>query len=221
MAGIADAFDRVDPREPGFARIGRFLQNWALVEGTLRQAIGKALGLSRVQTVFVGVNLSFRDKINTLKTAIDVSHIYPEADKDRFKKLLDTISGHSPVRNMVAHDMFEVSEDGSKVSFFVIKAKGKFDLPDVTWDERKFREEYALLVSWCDAVHEIIGGLDTQALVKALLSPSGTAPDTPMGALFGLGSEALRNLPPEASQRSSPLPSSEETDPQTPQEPQT
>lgn len=228
MSSLADAFEdagAVPPRTRGFALVGEFLQWWSFMEAEIRAAIATALGLSRLQAVFVCANISLRDKINILKTAVSVSYI-PVADAASYKKLLDNIATHAAVRNMIAHDMFFPADDGKSVSFFVVKAKGKLEIPDVVWDRAKFRQEYETLRNWTQELTKLRQTLADAKVAEALtlrpmaaLSEMSNA-DQPMPSLFALAYGHPPTLPPEEPPQSNPAPSNEETSPQTPSEPE-
>jgi hypothetical protein len=219
MTGVADSFESFFPPNIGYALVGRFLQNWSFVEAGLRDAITKALGLSRLQGIWVCANISFRDKINILKTAIDVMPGHSATAKADMKKLLDNIAGHSPVRNMIAHDMFFPSADGRTVDFFVVKAKGKFEIPDEVWDVARFEQEYALLAGWATDLKGITTTLSHSRLAEAIMNRMANTGIATAG-LHGLSLPGSQTLPQSGSPDSDPSLSSDEKEHQSPPKPE-
>ncbi len=122
-------FRSLDPTVHSCALVGNFLALWANMEAKIRDAIAKALGLSDIQSAIVSANIQLRDKVHILRTAVDLSPIRPQSEVSRFKSVLQSILDYAPTRNMMAHDMFGPSEDGSGVEFMVVKAKGKLQFP--------------------------------------------------------------------------------------------
>lgn len=99
-------------------------------------------------------NLSFGDKLHVLRTIVDVS-AFPDAERARFSKRLCELAEYSKFRNMIAHESFgpdDTENDPAKqgVTFSVVKAKGKFSLPPVIWDQEKFRSEYKLVEEYAE-----------------------------------------------------------------------
>jgi hypothetical protein len=118
--------------------VGQFLQNWALMESRVDDAIGKAFGLDILQKSVVCSHLGFREKIFILKTAIHLSLVLTE-DKERFGTILDRLQNYSAKRNMIAHRLFFPTDDGERVAFVVTKARGPLSFPSVEWGNQQFQ----------------------------------------------------------------------------------
>lgn len=210
--------DSLHPSDRSYLLVGKFLQRWALMEAQLREAIGKALGLDTLQTVVACANISLRDKINILKTAVNMSVGLTNDEKAKYTKALNSIANYSPVRNMIAHDMFWPTEDGKGVQFFVIRAKGKFEIPDMQWDQKKFNEEYRAIDSFKGELAELVKRLGHAQLLEALASAMS---DEPSNLGFGrLRLQGLLNPPPPEPLSLGRNLSTPETGPQTPEEPE-
>jgi hypothetical protein len=120
------------------ALVGDFLQRWGNLESTLNYVMQTALQLSPLQGAVLSKNVQMRDKIHICKTVIDL-YLYGEAVVIH-KKALSDVSDFSLDRNMIAHDMFIPDPEGDGVEFYVIKAKGRFDIPKVAWSVADFEK---------------------------------------------------------------------------------
>ncbi len=201
-------FEALEPIMRSYALVGCFLRGWALLEGNIKQAIGKSLGLGTVQLAIVASNMQFRDKINTLRTAVDISRIQPDERKKHFKAVLQDIADYSHNRNMMAHDVFGPSPDGG-VDFLVIKARGSLQVPDTVWRVQDFIEAYRKIADWTAEVDSLADELDTAALVNALMQQM-SQPTTPEPG--GLGLLGLLFHPPQDAPDSSHHPVTPETE---------
>jgi hypothetical protein len=149
-------FQDLDPETRCFALVGQFLHAWSTMEKALHNAIGAALNIEATKLQILVANVRFRDKINILNTLIDIApFLTRDEDKAPLKKRLRALAEYSGVRNMVAHDPFQPSAPNDGVEFNPIKAKGKFELPNIIWDITKFQEEVAIINSYRDFI-EII-----------------------------------------------------------------
>lgn len=207
-------FASLDPETRAVALVGSFLQHWAIMEGAMRSAIEKALNLDSLQGTVVCANISLRDKINLLKTLVNMAFLPDEEGRARAIKLLEGIAGMSANRNMIAHDMFFAKEGG--VSFFVTKAKGKLSFPTVIWTEDDFQAEYAKLRVATAELDRLQHQLSNAELVKALMISRNRQPTN---ALFSLAYPPPQDLPLQGL-LGFPLPQSNPgKDAQTPEDP--
>jgi hypothetical protein len=87
------------------ALIGGFLQQWSNMEHTLHLGIAAATKLDPLMNTVICANLTIREKLNILRTLVDISAA-DEKTKQRFKKMLRDIGEYTPTRNMIAHDYF-------------------------------------------------------------------------------------------------------------------
>lgn len=74
-----------------FALVGAFLCQWSLMEREINQAIGKVLGLEFAQTAIVAANISLRDKIHILRTALTITTMADKDDRERFNQSLGRV----------------------------------------------------------------------------------------------------------------------------------
>jgi len=207
-------FNPLNPHTRCFALVGEFLYRWSVMESKIKEAITKSLGLNIVQGAIVTSNISLRDKIYILKTAVDLSEIKPKEEREKFKSVLQKVANYSPTRNMVAHDRFEPVKDKLGVRFGVIKAKGKLNIPHTEWSEDKFQEEFEKIEGFSREIDNLKSKLDRAALINALQSPKLSA--APKAGLFGPILGSFRAPPTPDNPDSDTDPSSPQTNPQTP-----
>ena len=106
------------------------------MEESLHNAIGTARSIETTKLQIFCANMRFRDKIHILKTLIDVATIFSKEEKIELMKSLRELADYSGTRNMIAHDAFRPNDEG--VEFLTVKAKGKFDLPKIVWNDDRF-----------------------------------------------------------------------------------
>jgi hypothetical protein len=63
----------------------------AFLEAELRNAIPKALGLDSLQALIVAGNIKLRDMIHIFRTAVEISGIHPEEERQRLKTILQRL----------------------------------------------------------------------------------------------------------------------------------
>jgi hypothetical protein len=220
--GFVMDFKSLDPNVRTLALVGSFLQTWAFLENSINTALGEALGLNRLQTLIVARNVQFTAKIHILKTAVWHSEKATLSDTKRteYQKILTEIQGYSPVRNMMAHDLFMTSETTDGVEFSVIKAKGKLQFPDEIWSIEKFDTEKEKVLAWRQQVRALIEDLKGMTLNK-LLAEALINPYVPTEGPFGLGVPSPGSLPFQGlldSMRNQTTPETEGETPPTSQE---
>jgi hypothetical protein len=191
-------FHKLDKETRAVALVGTFLQCWALLESALNQALGKGLGLSRLELAVTASNIQLRDKIHILRTIADLTLSDIMGLKTAADKTLVEIGNKAPIRNMMAHDGFSASEDGQGVKFFVVKAKGSLKIPDVVWDTAKFQAEFSDISRLTGEVQNVGSGLESSPLGGWFAARSGQ----PMSVPVALGLAGLLNHPPLALQTS-------------------
>lgn len=123
--------------------VGLFLQQWAVVEAQLNKIVGRLLGLTSLQTFIVTSNMTFREKINIIRTSIRTLPNLDEEDQEKFDKIILKIGNTYYDRNTAAHELFWWDEKTNSVEFNSIKAKGgkKPIFPSVKWSEKDFAEK--------------------------------------------------------------------------------
>jgi hypothetical protein len=139
------------------------------MEASIKRAISKALGVTELQGVVIGANLQFRDKINILKTALNLGVLIRDTDIQHFTKVLNKIADYAPTRNMIAHDAFGPSADEQGVEFFVIKAKGELRMPTEVWTIADFDEADDLLEDYAVEMQALMDKIATDSRLKALI----------------------------------------------------
>lgn len=165
--GMTDIYS-LDAETRCLVLVGEFLRKWASMEGALRTAMQIALGLDPFQTAIGTSNTQLRSKINILGTLISMGPFENEKI-DRFKKTLNDIGQAAGNRNMMAHDAFAPSSDGSAVSFAVTKAKGgPLSFPETLWDVSRFKTEYAEIERLQAGVEEIIEAINQKDVIDRM-----------------------------------------------------
>lgn len=203
-------FTTLDPETRAYALVGKFLFKWALMEGQIKSALGKALDLDNIKTSIIVANIQFRDKIHILRTALHYADVTID-DRDRLKTVLQKVANYSAVRNMMAHEMFGPAENGG-VEFLVIKAKGEIKLPKEEWSVTQFEEAYKKLDHYSAEIKNIRRAIDYARLSRGLLT-SGL--QWPTGGTTGPGLLADLLLQPPNNPDSEADPSNEQTTSQT------
>ena len=144
-------FTALDPDTRCVALVGEFLRRWSKLEVALHEAIAKAMSLDETMRLVLCANISLRDKINLLRTLVNLSTVSTN-EKSKFSKELNNLSNDSADRNMMAHDNFGPDETGLGVQFFQVKAKGAFSLPKVVWTIGDFQSAYARIDGFSEQI---------------------------------------------------------------------
>lgn len=143
--------------------------HWAHLESVLNAGIHKLLRLEGVEALIATANITVRDKISLFRTLIT----YYNANSDWLKaanKTLDRVSDLSGERNLVAHNMFSPHEDGG-VEFFLVKAKGKFALPETVWSIEDFVLKHSEMTELAKEIERLGDRTDSaRRLLKAFVA---------------------------------------------------
>lgn len=214
-----DQFANLEPRIRACALVGMFLQEWSFVEARLRSIIGKALGLNQLQAAILAANMQLRDKIHVVNTIVGLTQFSNQTRSASYRVLLNEIASYSKNRNMMAHDFFAETKNGEGVSFFVIRAKGNFSLPDVTWSIEAFKDAYKKLRSFYDELGTLEKDIGRASVINALtqLGLSDAVRESGVSAVQGLLDSLF--LHPQTDPDSSPNLATPEKDVQTPPDP--
>lgn len=216
-----EPFASLEPEVRAFALVGYYLSGWGGMENALNRCIAKALNLELAQGVIVTHNLQFRNKIKILRTLINET-VHPDQDRSRYDKFAIGLDNMSVDRNMVAHEWFEPCEKTGGVRFFVTKAHGKLQFPEVRWSIEAVDDKHTELfnaVKTLKSLEDVFAHSDAiKAIVKALMDAP-KEPSQPMGGLFGLGRTFLEDHQPPLGQDSNRLSSIGSIISQTPEEP--
>jgi hypothetical protein len=119
------------------------------MELALHAAIGAALKVEPIQMRIVCANIRFRDKIDMLRTLVDVSSLSDE-EKHQAKVKLRKLGRQGSRRNMVAHDPFVSDTQSKGVKFLTTQAKGEYGTTDVVWPLLRFQQEQRALQGHAD-----------------------------------------------------------------------
>jgi hypothetical protein len=191
--------------------VGRYFYFFATLERSLHRTIRYLFDLKLSQTEMLLANITVRDKVFIVKTAVE---FYSRTRVDGWVagalKTLDTISNEIGSRNLLAHTSFKGIDAG--VEFFKVKAKGKFDIPDIVWTEKDFDNKYDLLIELAGSVEQIIADMKNHKaqirIAEELAKP--TVDFSSLGLLAGLSHLVPSNLD------APPLETTAETRPQNP-----
>lgn len=135
-----------------FQLVGEFMFNWAFLENRLNYLVGALLGADGWEGSALAANMTVRDKINLARTLLD-AHISDPDERKATMKILDRVSKRNGDRNMVAHTAFGAGPGG--VTFFSVKAKGKFALPDEVWSVKEFKTRHQLMARLADELYAL------------------------------------------------------------------
>jgi len=159
-----EMFLKLNPRIRCVALSGYFLQYWSVLESNINNAIERGLDLTMLQGAVLTKNIQFRDKINILKTLVDLRGV----EVDRLQSALESASKMSTHRNMIAHDMFVPDDDGDGVRFVVIRARGKLSFPETRWSIADFMKKYIEIAQLTSRAEEISAVISQVTLAKML-----------------------------------------------------
>ena len=182
--------------------VGEFIWFWSIVEQNLDKAMGAALGLTNQQTLIVAVNVPFASKVHITKTAMNAV----EMDKKKVKhyeRHLRKLWDLNDDRKMIVHYLFGPTDDEGATYFMFIKARGKFEVPEIVWTyedfQSRFRQMTALTKKLTELTRDIKAASSRQALVEALMKAPSPKPKP-----GGLG---LLDFPPPRLQNKTVAPS--------------
>src|SRR5262249_44966753 len=111
-----NAFDNLPAPLKAHALVGRFFQDWAMVENGMNGVIGKALGLELYQQSVVTANLGVSQKLSIL-TVIVTDSKWLETKQAHYTGVLEKITNLSFKRNIIAHNFYYMNEKGNEIIF--------------------------------------------------------------------------------------------------------
>ena len=106
----------------------------------MNRCLRDMLDSENIVSVIVLANIQARDKINALKTLLDLFAPTPE-DRASATAIMAKVGALSGDRNIIAHNMFWPADKKGGVEFVVTKAKGKLNLPKVVWRPKDFNDK--------------------------------------------------------------------------------
>ena len=210
-------FHKLDSDTRAIALVGRFLQSWAFMEEGLHAAIAKALNLNQLQRYIVTANIQLRDKIHILRTLLHYIPINPPSDIERFDKMLEDIAKYSSKRNMMAHNAFGPSENGTAVQFILTQAKGKLEFPPSVWGAKEFGAAFSKINDFTNGLEELQNKITSAKVTEALMK----ALQEPIPAPSGLGLASLLHPQPQSPQNldtSEAIPKRDDETPSSPED---
>ena len=126
------------------------MSKWAIAEYTADQAIASALNLTPLYSHLLFTTIPISNKLELTKTMILLSDMN-QVEKKHYTKQIDLFREQSQHRNIIAHCMFYVSEDGKTVNFIRAAKKGKLLLADgstlktTRWTAAQFEKHIRVL----------------------------------------------------------------------------
>ena len=178
-------FLSLDQETRAFALVGAFMAHFALLEAGVDDAIHKVLDLRGARALIVTRNMTFNDKIKTLRTLVDFFVLDREVAK-RFDRLAKRAKAISENRNIVAHTPFHASQKGDGVSFLVISANSTLKAGNLDWSVDKFLNEIDEINEVDKALREVEKRMSFQRIAEALMRTDKPA-EGELGRLFTLG----------------------------------
>ena len=106
-------------KDESYRLVGRFMNEWSLIEFGLDRVISGCLELSNTQSFVFSKTLRFSMKMKLIKLMINALIKY-EPDNKKAKGLLKKIRSVYQNRNTIAHSYFRESNDGTHVQFLMI-----------------------------------------------------------------------------------------------------
>jgi len=147
-------FDHLDDYTRVFAYVGRFFGQWATMEAEINRAIGKALKLDLLQQTILTAEVDLSRRIQILRTAIKLSPMTDEDRKNIGERLTDLLNNKVRIRNIIAHNLFHITEDRKGIRFFYTKVKGTLTLDPVVYS-------FEFLETLADYLHDTTSLLES------------------------------------------------------------
>ena len=128
------------------------MSKWAIAEYSADQVIASALNLTPMHSHLLSTTIPISNKLELTKTMIFLSDMNQD-EKKHYTKQISLFMHQTQHRNIIAHYMFYVSEDGKTVNFVRSAAKGKLTLADgstlqtTRWTAAQFEHHIRVLDS--------------------------------------------------------------------------
>ena len=158
---------KLDADTRAFALVGSFMGHFALLEGGINDALAKSLGLKGAKAAIVCRNMSFDDKIKSLRTLINLVVVDTVLAKN-FEKLSKEAQTCGATRNIAAHTPFRASPTTDGVEFFVIEAKSKLRVTEMDWSVEDFMSKIDNIRQIDNGIRAIEDTLSPQRFAEAL-----------------------------------------------------
>lgn len=148
-------FRKLEPEMRACALVGYYLRCWGFMEASVNWAVQGAFDLDALWGAVVSRNMQLTNKLHILKTMVNLE-VYQPDDKGKYQTCLDRIRALAGKdRNIVAHNAFRPDEKGVGVEFYIVKATGKFELPDTVWTIPDVRNKTDELMGICDVLKSL------------------------------------------------------------------
>ncbi|MBX5175328.1 hypothetical protein HJB77_03330 [Rhizobium lentis] len=176
----------LSPDMRAFTLVGGFMGFFALMESGINAALGEVLEAKGARAAIITRNMSFNDKIKTLRTLVD-HFILDKQKAAEFDELAKRAQKFGELRNVVAHTAFRGSEKSDGVEFFTMEANSKLKFPETDWSIDDFLKHIDAINGIDNGLRSIESRMSFQRVAKALMErPKGS-----FGGLFGLGAQIL------------------------------
>jgi len=180
---------QIDPDTRAFTLVGAFLGHFALLEAGIDAAVSETLQIKGARSAIVTRNMSFDDKIKTLRALVDLIIINKEQAK-QFDELARRARKYGEKRNVVAHTPFRRSFKSDGVEFLAISANSTLKFPNIDWSIEEFLLQIDDINSIDNELRTIENKMSLQSIAQALMQPGASSK---LGGLFGLGQALLDN----------------------------
>ncbi|MBB5041898.1 hypothetical protein [Shinella fusca] len=128
---------KMDPDIRAFTLVGAFMGYFAVLELGVNEALSKVLGLEVAASVVVSRNMSFDDKLKTLRALVSRFTI-SESKAKEFDELVKRARKCGEIRNTIAHSPFRRSEKTDGVEVFVVSANSSLKFIEMDWSVDRF-----------------------------------------------------------------------------------
>lgn len=182
-----DGLLKLDPDTRAFTLVGAFMGFFALLEEGVNIAIAEVLEVKGIRAAIVARNMSFDDKIKTLRTLVN-TFSRDKALANEFDKVAKRAQKCGETRNVVAHTPFRRSPASNGVEFFAVSASSTFKMPDMDWPIDEFLRQIDNISEIDERLRSIESKMSRQRLAEAIAqahTPEGDS-EAQFGSLFGL-----------------------------------
>jgi hypothetical protein len=182
------ALVKLAPETRAFTLVGAFMGYFALLEEGIGTALGEVLGIKGARRAIVTRNMSFDEKIKTLRTLVNF-YIVDKTLAKAFDEVAKRARKCGEQRNIVAHTPFMASSVSDGVQFFPISASSKLEMPDMDWSIDDFLDHIDNINKIDNDLRSIEKRMPLQRIAEALLrgaDAKSSEPDMapPIGGLF-------------------------------------
>ena len=105
------------------------MSKWATAEHTANEVIAAALDLTPMYSHLLSTTITIANKLELAKTMVFLSDMN-QKEKKHYNKQIGLFGDHIQYRNIIAHCMFYVSDNGNTVNFIRAANRGRLLLAD-------------------------------------------------------------------------------------------